>query len=284
MTFSRQSPAYISDKQINAFVDGVETPHSVTVTKERILADENGKMAVEPGQFICQIGDKFHFLPRANVKKTFENKKGIVHPWQMFKVGDKLTVVEPHIRLTVGALTQGSTTEINISGQSDVFTFKGLQGTTPEAAAAELAMFVNNSPILCQLASAIAEATTVHLYSADGITIHTVTILGTVITPMPADGKMIAHAPVGEIAAINPQVKGEITLVADPQTPVPVGGHIGVPVNDILGYIHHSTDWSNRDSMNLAPIAAAHGTYEKALPYVDGDIKRRLALRIREKF
>lgn len=281
MTFTRHNPPYMSDKQINAFVDGVETPHSVTVLKTRIMPDGNGKMCLEPGLFLCRIHNDHHFLTRANIKQKFEQKKGVISPWQMFKVGDKLSVVEPYIQLTVGSIAPDTTVSIEVSGHKD--SYKNT-ATTPEIAAQGLAGFFGSSPILSQHVWAIAEETKVYLFATDGITIHTVSVTGGSVTPVPADGKMIADQPVGEIASFSTSTPGEITLSAEPTITLPVGAHIGVPVNDILGYCHYSTDWSNRDSYIIAPIATATGTYEKALPYCDGDIKRRLDLRIREKF
>lgn len=283
MTFSRAKEPFLSDKQINAFVDGVHTPHSVTVKKTRILPGIDKKFSLEPGYFICKIAGEFHFLPRAAIKVPFEGLKGTIHPWQMFKVGDLLSVVEPHISLTATALPPDSSVVITVSGSADTFKFTGAANTPPSDIALLLSDFVNQSPVLSQLIVARSQAEEITLFSADGNQVHTVSTVPA-FTTTPSDGKMLVLAPFGEISSISSDNPGEITLSAPPNIKLPAGSHIGIPVNDILGYCHHSTDWTNKESMILAPIAAAHGTYEGALPYVDGDIKRRLDLRIRKKF
>lgn len=289
MTFVRHTPPIISDAQIVAFADGVETPHSATLLKESILANQYGKYSLPTGLWVGETNGERHLLKRANVTEPFVTDTGKLDLWQLFRPGDKLHYVEPHIKLTVTTLTVGTTVTIEIGDYSDVFTFAGTEGSTVEDAAAELVQFLNvQSPSLSAKVKALQDGADVHVFAADGYTAHVValTTAGTVALD-PAGGTMATSLEVGTIQNISnlPESAGEVTLTGAATNPAPLGAKVGVPAGRVLGFINKSLDMTYSDRCHVALISAASGIREGRLPYVDGDIKRQLPkLNIQRRF
>lgn len=289
MTFTRHEPPYISDAQIIAFADGVETPHSATLLKTSFNPNEYGKYALPTGLWVAETANNRHLLKRANVTEAFATTTGKLDLWQLFSPGDVLKIVEPYLKLTITTLTTGATVTIAAGNYSDVFTFAGTNGNTPGDAAEEMATFINvTSPVLSDRLRAIADGADVHLFSLDGYTAYTISITtaGTIALD-PGDGIMTVNTEIGTIQAVDNTASnaGEVTLTGSATTPVPVGAKVGIPCARVLGFINCSLNMDYKDRQHVALVSGASGIREGLLPYVDGDIKRQLPkLRITRRF
>ena len=273
--WNRNTQPYLSDPAIIALVDGVSTTASVSVVRDRIQPDVFKKWGTPAGLWVCRIGSSFHFLPRSNLLTPLTATTCRLAQAQLFVPGDVLTIVEPYLKMTISALAVGATLTFLISGNSHVFTFQGLTGSTPTDVVAELVPFINNSSILKNFVRAVAgTAGVVHLFSQDGLTCHTVAVTGGTVVLSPGGGVMTAQTPVGTISKfdlVDPQL---ITLTGAATTAVPVGAKVGIYVDEIRGLYPFSRDWTNKPAQLLALVTGAKGVWEDKLPYIDGDIKR----------
>lgn len=273
MGWVREGDSYSEGLPIVAFVDGVDTTMSITAVRDRIKLNERKKRALPAGMFFARIGTQWHPLPRTELTQAITGTTGRLKHFQLFKVGDVLTIVEPYLLLTISALAVNATVVIDVNGNKHTFTFLGTLGSTVQNAAAEMAAFINASGILSQFIRAVAVGSAVHLFSKDGTTCYTVTLTGGTITRAPSNGIMTAQTPVGTIAQFDEVDPSLITLTASATNPVPVGGKVGVYVDEIGGLFPFTTDWTLRPEQNLALVTGAKGVYEQNLPYIDGQVK-----------
>jgi hypothetical protein len=277
MSFTRHEPPFLSETQLIAFVDGVDTQYSASIERASFAANAQGKFTLPAGMFVAETGGVRSLLKRANITQAFVGVEGFVDLWQLFAVGDQLTIVEPYIRLTVTALSVGTNVTFAIDDHSEVFTFAGTIGATPTDAATEIAGWITRtSRVMSQYVTAIALGPNVHLFASDGFTRHTIGVTGGTIALSFGDGKMHIDEPFGTIAQIDNRAEpGKITLASAPTHPLPVGAHLGVPAKRIFGFINNSIDLTYTDRENFAIVSGANGVYEGKLPYIDADIKRQ---------
>lgn len=290
MAYWNRQNAYTIDKPIVAFPDGIETPHSVTVTDTYLTAASDGRKTLTAGFFVAQVGSNYRFLPRATVTtaaSTGAATVSVAYP-EVFVAGDVLTIVEPSAYITLtGTWNSGETLLITIGGTTYTYT-SGSAGVTAAAVATAAATAINANAVLSQLVIAIANGAELHLYSKDGFLQHSLTVSETAAsgtaTIANSQTRLVPGVAVGTISLVNTTTK-VITLTASASNPVPVGAHIGVAVNDILGVYVHSIDFYQQPQHNISPVTGAHGIYKNALPYHDFDIERRLPkLRIKATF
>jgi len=274
MSWVRHSDRYGEGLPILAFVDGVDTTMSITAVRDRIKLNERKKWSLPAGLFFARIGNLWHPLPRTELTQAITGTTGKLKNYQLFKVGDILTIVEPYLMLGVTALAVNATVAITVAGNTHVFTFLGTLGSTVQNAATEMAAFINASGILSSMIRAVASGSNVHLFSSDGVTCHTITLVGGTITRSPANGIMTAQTPVGTISSFDEVDPSLITLTASATNPVPVGGKVGVYVDQIGGLHPFGTDWTVDPEKTLALVTGAKGVWEQNLPYIDGGIKR----------
>lgn len=267
------SNSFSEGPPIIAFVDGVDTTKSITAVRDRIKLNERKKWALPAGLFWARIGTSWHPLPRTELTQAITGTTGKLKNYQLFKVGDVLTIVEPYLMLTVTALAVNGTVIIDVNGNKHTFTFLGTLGSTVQNAATEMAAFINASGILNRFLRAVADGAAVHLFARDGVTCHTVTLTGGTITRAPSNGIMTAQTPVGTISKFDEVDPSLITLTASATNPVPVGGKVGVYVDEIGGLFPFTTDWTIKPEQNLALVTGAKGVYEQNLPYIDGEVK-----------
>lgn len=289
MTFTRHEPPFISDGQIIAYADGVETPYSATLVKSSFNPNEYGKYALPTGLWVGETAGTRHLLKRANVTEAFATDTGKLDLWQLFSPGDVLKLVEPYQKITISSLAVNATVTVAADSYSDIFTFQGANGSTPGDAAAELETFINlTSPILSQRLRAVADGADVHLFALDGYTVYTIALTTSgVLALSPGDGVMTVNTEVGTIQAIDNTLAnaGEVTLTGSATTPVPVGAKVGIPCARVLGFVNCSLNMDYKDRQHVALVSGASGIREGLLPYVDGDIKRQLPkLRITRRF
>ncbi len=285
MTWSRNEP-FQREKPVIAFVDGIQTPYSVLLSNKRFPYDNRGRKTSPSGIFVCRMGTEVHPLPRSTVVSAFTttSNTAVVSLPAFFLPGDQLQVVEPYTISTIsGAYPVGSTITCNIGNFTSVtLTFDITNATTASTAAAStLASFINSNANLSQRIFAIADGSLVYTFSKQGLenvpTNFVVTGGGAIASSTTAE----LIAVIGTVVSVA--LDGTVLLTGNAAVNVPVGAHIGVPVDEIYGVYPHAMDVTNRVSSPIAPVAGAHGVFEGALPYIDGDIKRRLS-RIRFAF
>lgn len=277
MVFTRHQPEFNRSDPATAFPDGIETPYSVTVTNARVRLDKNKKMYMPPNLWICKMNGEYHFLPRVNITAKVSDTNWQVEPFQVLREGDVLTVVEPSLTLTIAALAQGATVQLDLNGKSDLFTFAGTAGTTVQDAVSELTAFINNSGVLSPLVNAIANDAVIHLFAKDGVTTYTATVTTAGTITASNSGVFVANAAFGSITMFNPDVPNEIVLGGTAGVNLPPGAHIGLAnIQEIRGYHDQATNWENGVSQRLlSVVSGADGVYPWAFPYWDYDCFRR---------
>lgn len=276
MTFSRDYTPNLSDKQFMVYPDHVATPYSLTLTRDRIRPNKDGKRTIGGGHFVADLDGQTVLLPRAEIKEVVDATHIKLSTWQLFKENDILSVVEPYASITVGSLAINATVAITANNTSDTFTFVGSWGNTPTDAAREMATFINTSALISRFLRAVAAGQMVHVFARDGITPYTVAAVpsaGTV-TVSPNGAPMLTNYAYATIQMFDPDDPELITLGA-PAPGLPVGARVGIPVDRIYGLYPHAIDLQFRDREHIAPIHQGY-VYEGALPYFDQDIDRRL--------
>lgn len=290
MAYWNRQNAYSIDKPIVAFPDGIETPHSLTVTDTFLTAASDSRKTLPAGFFVAKVGSDYRFLPRATVTvaaTTGAATISVAYP-EVLVAGDVLSIVEPSAYITLaGTWGTGETLVVTVGGSSYTYT-SGAAGVTDAAVATATAAGINSSAVLNQVVTAIASGDQLHLYSKDGTTQHTLAVSETAAsgtaTIANSQTRLAPGVAIGTISLVNTTTK-IVTLTANASNPVPIGAHVGVAVDDILGVYVHSIDFTNKPRSNIAVVSGAHGVYKNALPYHDFDIERRLPkLRIKATF
>jgi hypothetical protein len=268
---------YNADPQIVAFADMQEAPISATVTNKYVSADKDGRKSVPAGLFIARRSGSMElsFLPRATVTQASSTssptlKLNLLAP---FVEGDVLYAVEPYAAITISSVANGQTIILTVNGKQ-----LSITATTNVVADAVNALATTiPSSVIGQYVTAVPATTAgkVYLYSRTKEE-YPLTVAGTATTAI--DGgvtKLTTQTtPLGTIASINPTTN-TVTLTGNANWVAPVGAHIGVSVEDILGLHVHSHDFSTTPSKHINGITGAIGIYEAALPYLDDEIKER---------
>ena len=280
MSFTRNTPPYISDAQIIAFPDGVDTTFSAHIERSMFAPNAQGKHTLGAGHFVAETAGQRSLLKRATLQQpnlTNEVVDIFVDHWQLFSVGDTLTTVEPWVGIALASVSAGEEFTVTIDGHSEVFTFQGTLGSTIEDAATEFVDWIQNqSRVLSQYVTALRDRSMIHLYASDGFTRHTIEFAmssGTFST-VPGDGVMEIDRPCGTIVSIDRSGSGKLTLDSTNGL-LPAGVHLGVPVQKVIGFINNSIDLTYCERENYALVSSANGVYEGKLPYIDADIKRQ---------
>ena len=274
MVFTRHNESFERNTLPIAYADGMSTPYSLTVKKDRVKPDKNNKYTLPGGLWVAQMADgAYGFLARANIKEKVSATQFKIDPYQLFKEGDVLTVVEPTLTVTVSAASVSQTLILTVSGVSATLTFEGWYGTTTTDAATEFAEKINKSGVMKNLVTAKSEAAVIHLYAGDGTTLHTVTTGGTGTYAVSDSGTMVASKPFGTVLSFDPDNPTLMNLSGSATTAVPIDGHIGVPGQAVMGIHCHATDWEHCDQQILSVLNKAHGLYKWAIPYCDRQIE-----------
>jgi hypothetical protein len=253
MSFSRYN-AYQAGPPLAARGQGIRTPNAQTIMRDRLSPNREGKWEIPSHLFIAVLRDGVPgFLPESTVEKEFTDTKGFLTLEQLFTKGDELYLVEPHVRVEFAGATQGATVMFQLAGYSATYTWQALFGTSPQRFAMDVKAFIDKDPYLSKRLSVVLREAGLYLFSKDGVSEHnlTITVSGGTATKTPTAG-MAPLTKFGKITAIDRS--GEVTLAEPVPFPIPVGANVGCPVQQVIGYHPHPTNWMNTQHMALTAI------------------------------
>ena len=288
MSYIKRESPIVQDLPILFNKDGAQYPRSVVVNGSDVAVDASGNKVIPAGSFVVQVGNSFatRFLARSVVTAAFTTGAAtgtVALPYNTFKAGDTVHLVEPFTTITIGG-TFLATERVKATIGGYVVT--PVTGSTVNATiAATVAAAINNDPSINALVRAVTSGAVIYLYGKDGVTAHTVTTAArnaadsgasAAGTSTAADATLvISNTALGVISSVS--TAGVITLTANSGVAAPVGARIGVPFTRLLGVFEHSIDFNTLPSKDIAPcLGCDTGIYTVNLPYVDEDIQRRL--------
>ena len=272
------------EKNIFLYSDRNEPNRNATITNTYITANGSSKKEVSEGMFVATVGGNMRYLPRLTLTTaTGTGSTAVVGtPVQVFAANDVLTVVEPYVKVTVGGtLAENDTFTVTIDGISVTATADATPTAAEVATALETA--INASADLTQRVFVIRSSAVLYIFSKDGLhtysaavskssTSGTITCLdegGNAATALEYGGA------IGTVSSVN-VATNTITLTGNASAVVPIGTHLGVKVTDILGVDAHQRDLTDESTITIGIYNQSSGVRENFLPYIDGDIKRRL--------
>lgn len=286
MSYIKREAVLTQDLPILFNQDGAQYPRSVVVSGDDIAADSNGNKIVPAGSFVTLTGSTARFLARSTVTAAFTTGAAtgtVAAPFNTFKVGDSVYLVEPFSTVTIGGTYLATErVKVTIGG----YAVTPVTGSTVNATiAATVAAAINADPNQSALVKAVASGAVIYIYGKDGTTAHTLTTAARNAadsgasasgTSTAADSALVySNTALGTITAVS--TAGVITLAANSAVAAPVGARIGVRFGSLIGVYTHSIDFLAKPSMDIAPCFGCDtGIYTVNLPYVDEDIKRRL--------
>ena len=286
MSYIKREDPIVQDLPILFNQDGAQYPRSVVVNGTDIAADASGNKIVPAGSFVTLTGGVARFLARSLVTAAFTTGATtgtVALPYNTYKAGDALYLVEPYGTVTLGGTYLATEiVKVTIGG----YVLNTVTGSTVNATiAATVAAAINADPNISALVNAIASGAVINLYGKDGITAHTTTTAARNAADSGASAAgtstagastlTISNTPLGTIVSVS--TTGVITLSANAGVAAPVGARVGVRFGALIGVYTHSIDFNTRPSLDIAPcLGCDTGIYTVNLPYVDEDIKRRL--------
>jgi hypothetical protein len=284
MPYFNQSEIFKIDKPIFVYSEDNHSTHSITVfrksnsgagTLNYIGLNEEDRRSVPEGMFVCEMTNTdVRFLPRGKVKTAVSASSPDISmsPWNIFAVGDVLTVVEPYVVLTITASAATQTQSVTINGQTATAV---ASSTNVSTTATEVANAINSHPYLRTIVSAKTLAGAVYIFSYDGVTLWGVTEGGTVTATLSAATMSFNATAIGTIASINNNTQ-VVTLAANASAALPIGTNLqAAGIDSIYGLAIHSYDFDIPESQDIALFTSSNGVREHFLPYLDGDLKRR---------
>jgi hypothetical protein len=277
MVFLKRS-TYAQEKNIFLYHETNEANRNAVIANAKIQLNTAGKRQVPEGMFVAQIGDEARYLPRATVTTaTGTGSTAVVAtPVQVFAPGDVLFAVEPYATVTLGG-TPGATTE-TVTVTIDGVALTTVIGSVVLAdAAVAVANAINGDTILSQKVFAKVAGAVVYVFSKDGISTYSFAVAKAGDITVTASGALTAFAAaLGTVSTVN-VATNTITLTGDASAILPVGSHIGVrTVTEVLGVDAHQRDYTDAEVQTIGVYNISSGVRENYLPYIDGDIKRRL--------
>jgi hypothetical protein len=268
---------YAQEKNIFLYHETNEANRNATIDNTKIQLNAAGKREVPEGMFVAMIGDTARYLPRATttVATATNSPSVVVTPAQIFAPGDVLYAVEPYATVTLGGtpLTTDVVT-VTVDGVA-------LAVTTGSAVLADVAVTVrnaiNNDTVLSQKVFAKSAGAVVYVFAKDGISTYSFAVAKSGDITVTASGALtVFGAALGTVASIN-VATSTLTLTGNASAVLPIGSHIGVrTVNEVLGVDPHQRDMTDTEVQTIGVYNISSGVRENYLPYIDGDIKRRL--------
>ena len=275
---SRKS--YKQEKNIFLYPTNNEANRNAAINNDTIQLDATGKRSVPEGLFVCLEGNTARYLPRATVTTATSTGSAAVvcTPSQLFKTGDVLYVVEPY-----AAVALGGTVAVDdvVTVSIDNYTITATATTTTLADLVALVKnTINNDLTLAQKVFALSTGTSVFVFAKDGVSTYPIAVSETSAAVTIAVGggatSLTYGTALGTVSAVN-VATNTITLGANAGAVVPVGTHIGVrTVTEVLGVDPHQRDYTDAETQTIGVYDISSGVRENYLPYIDGDIKRRL--------
>lgn len=265
------------EKNIFLYARENEANRNATINNDKIQLGADGKKSVAEGMFVALIGNEARYLPRATLTTaTAANSPSVVcTPSQVFATGDVLYAVEPYATVTLGG-TPGATTETVTVTVDGVALTTQIGSVVLADAAVAVRNAINADSILSQKVFAKSAGAVVYVFSLDGISTYSFAVAKAGDITVTESGALTSFAALlGTVASVN-VATNTVTLGADASAVLPVGAHVGVRTGEILGVDAHSRDYTDESAQTIGLYNVSSGVRENYLPYVDGDIKRRL--------
>lgn len=276
MVFLKRSN-YTQEKNIFLYHETNEANRNAAIDNTKIQLNSAGKREVPEGLFVAMIGDTARYLPRATTTVATATSAATVvcTPSQLFAAGDVLYAVEPYATVTLGGIPLVTDViTVTVDGVA-------LDVVAGSAVLADIAVTVRNAingdTILSQKVFALSDGAVVFVFAKDGISTYSFAVAKTGNITVTASGGLTAFgADLGTVANVN-VATNTVTLTGNASAVLPIGSHIGVrTVTEVLGVDAHQRDMTDTEVQTIGVYNISSGVRENYLPYIDGDIKRRL--------
>lgn len=268
---------YPTPKALFAYSSGNECTRNATLTGDFIQPDADGDKVVPQGMFLSLVGTDYRYLPRTTTTAAItasSTTSFTATPVFQLKANDVLYVVEPFAAITISAIASSQTLTVTVAGRSRVVTSATATAATfAIAVAADL----NTAPYLKDLVYACAAGAKVYLFAKDGRTEYTLAIATTGTAAI--DGSVtkltVNNTAVGTVLSVN-VATSTVTLTAAAGVTLPIGAHIGVLVNEIIGIDECQRDFTDQVRQNVGVYTESQGVRQQFVPYLDGDVQSAL--------
>ena len=271
---------YSREKNIFLYPTNNEANRNAPINNDTIALNAEGKRYVPEGMFVAKVGNEFRYLPRATVSTaTSTSSTSVVcSPAQIFKANDVLYVVEPYATVAIsGTVAANDVVTVTV----DNYALPVIATTT---VLADLVTAVRNAinadNVLNQKVFALTAGTTVYIFAKDGVSTYSIAVAETSSGITVAIGGSATElrygAALGTVASVSTDGV-TVTLTGTASAVVPVGTHIGVrTISEVLGVDPHQRDYTTAETQTIGVYDISSGVRENFLPYIDGDVKRRL--------
>ena len=275
---SRKS--YKQEKNIFLYPHNNEANRNAAINNDSIALNADGKRYVPEGMFVALVGGEARYLPRATVTTATSTGAATVvcTPSQIFKTGDVLYVVEPYATIALGGTVAADDT---VTVTIDKYAFTATATTSTLADLVTLVKnAINNDNVLNQKVTAYVAGSTIYVFAKDGVSTYSIAVakVGTGLTAAIGGSatELRFGAALGTVSSVNVGTN-TVTLGANAAAVVPVGTHIGVrTITEVLGVDAHQRDYTDAETQTIGVYDISSGVRENYLPYIDGDVKRRL--------
>lgn len=255
-----------AEKAIIAYPRNIRVPYHVAITGRHISTNKVGRKALEEGHFVSKKDGVHRFLPRSRVTTTVSGNRFKVRNPYVFVQGDVLYSLNPVAMLTVTGVGEAG---ITLNG-SKTFKFIPVGAANATEAAAMIATYFNNQPVVAEQLELISLGASIYFYSPASIAPVTFTPSGTLGTTVTTTA--LTTAPIGTVQAID-MVTEEIILGSNAVGTLPINSVVGVPQDEVLGVFPHSVDYTPGGiTGNTIGIIDEAKLYKLALPHWDNSI------------
>lgn len=269
---------YGREKDIFMYPNNNEANRNAAINNDTIALNAEGKRYVPEGMFVVLEGATARYLPRATVTTATSTGSAAVvcTPAQIFKADDVLYVVEPYATVTLGGTPAATSETVTVTVDGVALTVTIGSVVLADAAVA-VRNAINNSTLLNQKVFALTAGAVVYVFAKDGISTYSFAVAKSGDITVTASGSLTAFgSALGTIASVGTNGT-TLTLSGNAATLLPVGTHIGVrTISEVLGVDPHQRDYTDAETQTIGVYDISSGVRENFLPYIDGDIKRRL--------
>jgi hypothetical protein len=278
MVFTREGIIHEKANPALYSSNGIEAVNSVSLVRDRIRRDKEGRISSPANSWVCRIGSQYHLLPRGKKTQdvTTANSFKMTNA-QVFKVGDPLVLLEPHTTLNLSTATVGSTVSLTVEGIKDTYTLIAGTMTIKE----QVVAFINQSPRLSGMVYALSgtgTSTVVHLF-AKGMKSYLISTTGMTA----ADAVLVPVRPIGTISALGSEGDDYslVTIVPSTETnkilvtDIPLGATVDARIyQEIMGLFNDSLNFDRMSQCLVAPISGAAGMNVFALSHFDETLRQ----------
>lgn len=268
------------EKDIFLYPNNNEANRNAAINNDTIALNAEAKRYVPEGMFVAIVGNETRYLPRATVSTATSTSSASVvcSPAQIFKPTDVLFVVEPYATVALGG-----TVAVNdvVTITVDKYALPVTATTTVLAdLVAAVKNAINNDNVLNQKVFALTAGTSVYVFAKDGVSTYSIAVAETSAAVTIAVGgsatELAFGSALGTVSAIATDGV-TLTLGGNAAAVLPVGTHIGVrTISEVLGVDPHQRDYTDAETQTIGVYDISSGVRENFLPYIDGDVKRRL--------